>query len=80
MCKNLKSSSDQIFRGKQKYEYIGWQILHNWYVFYLLVRVDDGVEGQTVSPTGGEVFQFNGVFVSAKEIFIINSFKILEID
>lgn len=39
---------------------------------YLLVCVDDGIEGQTVSPTCGEVFQFHIILVSAK---IFNWYK-----
>lgn len=36
------------------------------YTSYLLVCVDDGIEGQTVSPTCGEVFQLHVILVSAK--------------
>ena len=34
---------------------------------YLLVRVDNGIEGQAVSPAGCKILQFNHVLVSASK-------------
>ena len=39
----------------------------------LLVCVDDGVEGQTVSPTWREVFKSNSILVSAKNVTLLKT-------
>lgn len=39
----------------------------------LLVCVDDGVEGQTVSPTWSEVFKFNSILVSVNNANLVKT-------
>ena len=45
----------------------------------LLVCVDDGVEGQTVSPTWSEVFKFNSILVSANNVNLLKTRPRVEI-